>query len=299
MLNLNVWGSRGSVPVSGPRTARYGGATTCLEVELIEPAAGTPHRVILDGGTGLSELGRAWSPRPPEAIVLQTHAHWDHIQGYPFFGPFFYPEARFDLWAVDRDGVSFREVLSQQMTRPSFPVGMEIIPAQLEFTRIPETGQARRGELELAWTDLEHPSGDTAFRLSYRGRSIVFSGDAELPLGGKERLVELSRGADLLVIDSQYFPEEYELRRGFGHSTPRDAIEVGIEAEVGRLLLTHHDPTHDDARLDAKLEGARQAAGGAIQIDNAHDRLRIELGAVPPARLPVAGRHAMPDTRCA
>jgi phosphoribosyl 1,2-cyclic phosphodiesterase len=278
MMRLIFWGTRGGVPVSNSSCLRHGGATTCIEVQLDAGSGTGPNRVIFDCGTGLAEMGRSAGPCLERALILQTHMHWDHIQGFPFWGPLFNPAAIIDLWAVRREGLGLRDVLSRQMCRPTFPVGLEILPATLRFEDLPAAGSRKVGELELSWIELDHPGGVTAYRLEHRGTSLVFTGDVEVSMGCRERLVRFARGADALIMDAQYFPEEYPSRRGFGHSTVFDAVDVAVEAGVRRLLMTHHDPTHDDGKLDDKLAMARRRAGRRLLVDNAYDGLRVELG---------------------
>ncbi|MEL6180797.1 MAG: MBL fold metallo-hydrolase, partial [Myxococcota bacterium] len=155
------------------------------------------------------------------------------------------------------------------------PVGIEIIPAGLDFRDIDPIGSVRLGELELSWTELAHPSGSTAWRLAWRDTTVVFTGDVELQHGCQNRLIEFASGADILIMDAQYLPEEYPSRRGFGHSSCTDAVHAALEAEVGALVLTHHDPSHDDDRLDHKLGLAQSMAGGALPIVNAYDGLHL------------------------
>ena len=221
MMDITIWGSRGSIPVSGPNFYRYGGATTCIEIHLQDATGDTPRRVLIDCGTGLTELGKEWGDRESSALILQTHMHWDHIQGFPFFRPLFDPNGSFRLWSVPREGFSFQQQLSEQMKRPAFPVGLDILPAQLDFEDLPPQGTRQLGELTLTWLDVEHPSGSTAYRLDYRGSSFVFSGDVEVQTSPEslKNLRKLSQNADLLLMDSQYLPAEYDSRRGFGHST--------------------------------------------------------------------------------
>jgi len=225
----------------------------------------------------VTELGKCWGERSPEALLLLSHMHWDHIQGFPFFTPWFNPGGEFHLWATPREGQSLQRILSQQMTRPTFPVGLDILPARLHFRDLASCGSAQLGELTLRWTEMHHPSGSTAYRIEYGKTSVVVSGDTEIQLGGREALIELAQGADLLIMDSQYFPAEYPARRGFGHSTPLDALEVAVAAGVRQLLLTHHDPSHDDARLDAKRSLARLHTPENLYVDNAYDGLSWEI----------------------
>ncbi len=271
-MELKIWGSRGSVPVSGARFMRHGGATTCLEVNLPGAEGETPAHIIMDCGTGLTELGKAWGERGCQALILQSHMHWDHIQGFPFFGPLFRPGMQVHLMAALRETQSFRDVLGAQMTRPTFPIGLDIIPAELVFKNIAVNGQALCGDLQLHWCEAHHPSGGTSWRLDHKGSSLVFSGDTEVKQGHRDDLIELSQDADVLVMDAQYFPDEYAAKEGFGHSTVEDAVLVALEAGVGQLLLTHHDPGHDDITLDRKVAlGRRLASGSRLQVDNAYD----------------------------
>lgn len=278
MQRITIWGSRGSIPVSGAAFHRHGGATTCVEVELDSPThPNTPKRLLIDCGTGLTELGKNWGDRSPEALLLQTHMHWDHIQGFPFFAPLFNPLAKFTSWSVPREGTNFHEALSQQMTRPTFPIGLDILPAQLNFEDLPREGSRQRGEVEVVWTEMLHPSGSTAYRINYRDTSIVISGDVEIQQGCGDALIKFAEGADLLIMDAQYTPDEYTTRQGFGHSTPVDAVEIARAAKCQHLLLTHHDPTHTDQALDQKLAIARNVAPRTLTVDNALDRMQMEI----------------------
>ncbi|TNE49679.1 MAG: MBL fold metallo-hydrolase [Deltaproteobacteria bacterium] len=280
MITTTVWGSRGSIPVSGSQFHRYGGATTCLELTLQDAQGLTPSRILIDCGTGLTELGKEWGDRENQILLLQTHMHWDHIQGFPFFRPLFQPDAELTLWSTPREGCTFQEQLSQQMCRPAFPVGLDILPAQLNFVDLPESGEQQLGELTITWADVDHPSGNTAYRLDYRGFRVVFSGDVELPHSpsSRENLLALAENADLLILDAQYLPSEYPTRKGFGHSTPEDAVALALDAGVKQMLMTHHDPSHTDAQLDSKQALAQQLATGTdLCVRNAYDRLTVNL----------------------
>ncbi len=279
-MEVTFWGCRGSVPVSGPHYIRHGGATTCIEVAIAGQDPSTPRTVVLDCGSGLASLGRSWGPRPPSALVLVSHMHWDHIQGFPFFGPLFRPDGAFTFVSVPRQGQTLRQVLAGQMTRPTFPVGLDIVPAELQFREVADVGSARFGALQVRWCRASHPGGCTAWRLDHGGASVVFTGDVECDGTVPDEIVGLAEGADLLIMDSQYLPEEIAGRRGFGHSTPLEAAAVGVAAGVGRLVLTHHDPSHTDATLDRKLALAR-ACAPRLQIDNAHEGLSLGLAAAP------------------
>lgn len=278
MLKLTLWGTRGSTPVSGPAFQRYGGATTCLELVPLNGSPNTPSRLLIDCGSGLGNLARRTSDPFDDTVVLQTHFHWDHIQGFPLFSPLFSPTSHLRLFGVRRDGKSLRDVLTSQMARPLFPVQLSDLPATLEFEDLAESGRLRMGDLEIQWTELCHPSGSTGYRITCGEATVAFSGDTEVQMDRRRELVDLARGADLLIMDAQYFPDDYPSRRGFGHSTPLDAVEVARQAGVRRLLLTHHDPAHDDDALDRKLALARNAAGEDLEVDNGRDGLGVQIG---------------------
>ena len=282
-IKITLWGTRGSIPVFGTDFMRHGGSTTCIEVELLDATGATPKRVVLDMGTGCVGLGRARSDWD-KTLVLQTHLHWDHIQGFPFFAPLFNPAASFDFWSVRRDDKSLRDVLAGQMTAPTFPVPIDILPSALSFKDVQTKGSATLGELQITWDEVWHPSGSTAWRLDYRGSSFVFTGDCEVQQGCVQTIIDLAQGADVMVMDAQYFPEEYNTRQGWGHSTPLDAINVASQASCGRLVLTHHDPSHTDRRLGEKLALARQASPAELTVDLAYDGQEIELSACLPIK---------------
>ncbi len=286
MLKIICWGSRGSIPVSGPGYARHGGATTCLEIRPInDDGDDGASPILIDCGSGLAEFARRSGSGCRSALFLQTHMHWDHLQGFPFFSPLFNGEANFRFLSARREGRSLQEALSAQMSRPFFPVALGDLGAELRFETIPASGSREIDGGAVYWAEMCHPSGSTAYRIDCGERSVVFSGDVEVQLGGRDELIELSEGADLLIMDAQYLPDEYDARRGFGHSTPVDAVDVAIAAGVKQLLMTHHDPNHDDRRLDEKLKIAKEYAArrGALDLEvgNARDGLEILLGGAP------------------
>ncbi len=279
-MNITLWGTRGSVPVSGAPFVRHGGCTTCVSIAFEPTTQSQPSPlVIIDAGTGIAELGKNFVGPWGDTILLQTHLHWDHVQGFPFFGALFNPAAALDLWAVRRDDKTLREVLERQMSRPTFPVGLDIVPAKLTFRDLAPAGaESLRGGSTIEWAEMCHPSGSSAYRIEHRGNAFVFSGDVEVATGSRDALIRLARGADVLVMDAQYFPDEYTTRVGWGHSTPADAVDVALAAGVSRLIMTHHDPSHDDTRLEQKLQLARDLARGTgLVVDNAYDRMTIRL----------------------
>ena len=248
-MQVLFWGVRGSVPVGGPEVARVGGNTTCVELRC------GGERLILDGGTGLAALGRA-QPGPIDAMVLFTHVHWDHIQGVPFFGPLFHPASRVRMVGQRTEAGGLREALEAQMRPPTFPVGLDAFAAALTFTDLDPTVPLRHGPFTVHSVALDHPDGVVAFRVEAGGRSVVFATDVEHGDRLDPQLVDLARGADLLIHDAQYTEPEYRgeegpSRVGWGHSTWEQAVACAGAAGVERLALFHHDPLRDDAGVEA------------------------------------------------
>lgn len=274
-IEVTLWGTRGSVPVSGSEYRKYGGSTTCFEIGVGD--AVDYDAIVVDCGSGLVDLGFHRPEHFGDALVLQTHVHWDHIQGFPFFRPLFDEDASFEFWGADRDGRSLYEVYDYQMSEPQCPISLDFLPASLDFRRIERSGHRQLGDLEITWNEMEHPSGSTAYRFELGDDTLVYSGDVEVQRGSADDLVEFAGDADLFVMDAQYLPGEYGDRKGFGHSTCEDAVEIADRADVDALVMTHHDPGHDDDTLDRKLEEARSFADGALRVENARDRARYRI----------------------
>jgi phosphoribosyl 1,2-cyclic phosphodiesterase len=257
-MQIQFWGVRGSISVSGTQYLRTGGNTSCVEV------LHRGERLILDGGTGLRALGAALGRTAVEATILFSHVHWDHIQGVPFFAPAFHAGSRLRLAGAPRRGGTLREALEAQMRPPTFPIPLSALSATLEFVDLHAGQSAMLGGFRITAMDLSHPNGVLAFRIEAGGRRLVYATDVEHAGRIDERLLELAAGADLLIHDAQYTAEEYNGRRGpsrkgWGHSTWHEAVEAARLAGVGRLALFHHDPQRCDEEL-ARIEAqAREA----------------------------------------
>ncbi len=254
-MQVRFWGVRGSIASAGQRTAQVGGNTSCVEVR----AGG--ELIILDAGTGLRPLGEAL-PAPLSAHLFLSHLHWDHIQGFPFFGPAYAPGNRLTLYAPERcaPGGDVRAALAAQMRAPHFPVGLEVMRAELAFAAVAAGAVVRVGDAVVRAAAAKHPNGCLAYRIDADGRSVVYATDTEHDASGRvdAELVDLARGADLLVYDAQYTSDEYAARRGWGHSTAEEGARLAEAAGVGQLVLYHHDPAHDDwqiARIEAATRG--------------------------------------------
>ncbi len=280
-MRVRFWGVRGSVPSPGPDTAEVGGNTSCVQISRGDSS------IILDGGTGLRALGDELSASgvPVEATILFSHVHWDHIQGVPFFTPMFMPESQISLYGRAED-MSLEQALRKQMTTPTFPVPFDRLPAVLSFHDVPIAPTAI-GPFTVRSAALNHPNGVRAYRIETCGHSVVYATDTEHRADGRldEALVELSRDADVLIYDAMYTEDQYEgrdgpSRKGWGHSTWAEGVRVARAAQVGQLVLFHHDPSHDDAAVAAieaaaaaQLPGTIAAREGVdIEIDCKHER---------------------------
>jgi phosphoribosyl 1,2-cyclic phosphodiesterase len=274
-MSVRFWGVRGSCPSPGPETASFGGNTSCVEVRCGDQL------FILDAGTGLRGLGNQLlaSGQPVHATFLFSHVHWDHIQGFPFFSPLFRKNTELNLCGRVGHG-SLVEALGKQMSGPSFPVELDQVPAQLAFRPILPGKTLGFGPAEVTAAALHHPNGVMAFRIDYRGRSLVYATDTEHYSDRLDNdLVALARGADLLIYDAQYTPEEYDGRAGFarvgwGHSTWSEGVNVARAAGVRQLCLFHHDPSHDDGTVAAIERAARSELPGTIA---AREGMTVEL----------------------
>jgi len=262
MFRVVFWGVRGSIPVPGPDTVSVGGNTTCVEVKLDDEL------VIFDGGTGLRLLGDSINgDEEVRAKIFFSHVHWDHIQGFPFFGPAFREGNVFDLYGGGNVTRTLEETLLGQMNYPNFPVTLEAMAGEMRFHDIDDesiTFDSPGGEIRVTPVPLNHPNGCFGYRLDYHDRSMVFATDTEHFRKPDPNLLKICRDADLFIYDAQYTPEEYEgfpgypPKIGWGHSTFEEGAKISELAGVKQLVLTHHDPSQDDAAVMEKERRCRE-----------------------------------------
>lgn len=271
-LSVTFWGVRGSIACPSPRHIEFGGNTSCLQV-----VAGDRH-IILDAGTGIRELGNMYMDNGlRQADILLTHTHWDHINGFPFFAPAFQPDRHFRILAghlSDADGV--RAVLAGQMTRPMFPVPLETMRGELEFEDFTAGDQFRLdGGVSVRTAPLNHPDGATGYRLEYGGKSLCYITDTEHVIGAPDqRILGLIEGADLVIYDSTYTDDEFPAKAGWGHSTWQEGVRLCRRAEAKRLVIFHHEPSHDDEFMAAIEAEARRMWSETIV---AREGMRIDI----------------------
>ncbi|MBL8956621.1 MAG: MBL fold metallo-hydrolase, partial [Myxococcaceae bacterium] len=238
---------RGSVAVSGPHVARVGGNTSCIEV------TSQGERLILDAGTGLRGLGEALAASGPQrATFLFSHLHWDHVQGFPFFAPAWHPGSELTLYGPGDGGdAQLRNVLDQQMTAPTFPVPLSAMKSRLHFGAARPAVAFEAGPFRITPFEVPHPQGCLSYRVEADGAAFVYMTDVELKADALPKLGRFIEGADALVLDAQYTPDEYAGRvgppkAGWGHSTMIDAALLARGANVKRFFMFHHDPAHND-----------------------------------------------------
>jgi phosphoribosyl 1,2-cyclic phosphodiesterase len=269
---VKVWGARGSVPCPGPRTVKYGGNTSCVEIR----CAG--HRIVLDGGTGIRELGRAMSAEPPGAAdVLLTHFHLDHIAGLPFWGPAYTPGNSIVFRAARlQQTFGLREILHKMMSPPLFPIPLDEFRADVRFEDFAAgTSFELATGIRVDTRALNHPGGACGYRISQGGRSVAYVTDTEhVPGQDDANVLDLMRDADLVFYDSTYTEQELPCHRGWGHSTWEEAVRLADIAAVQTLVLFHHDPKHEDSDLDRiGQQAAERRPGTVVAREGAEFRL--------------------------
>lgn len=259
---VRFWGVRGSTPTPQSENLRYGGNTSCVEVRV------NGHIYVFDCGTGFRNLGKQLSQEhagdgknghPINAHIFLSHFHWDHIQGIPFFEPLYNDRDSSFVFHSSSRTRGLQQALEEQMADPYFPVNMSDMAAHRQFCNIDEGRTTLEGcTVQAMW--LNHPQGCLGFRMETQGKVIVYATDNEPgdPVFDKS-VRKLAEGADLLIYDAQYLPEEYAARKqGWGHSHWREAINVVMESGAKELILFHHDPDHSDSCIDAVVKQARE-----------------------------------------
>jgi phosphoribosyl 1,2-cyclic phosphodiesterase len=265
-MKLKFWGVRGSIPSPGEKTVRYGGNTTCLEVR-----TDTNELIILDGGTGIFPLAQTLLKElPVTANILNTHSHWDHIQGLPFFIPIFIPGNLIKLYGafdpVTSEGPE--RIMNVQLQYSYFPVREAEMKSRIEYVAVMPNEVFEIGGAKITPILLSHPVVNFGYRIDCNGKSIFFTGDHEpyyniyepnddgyvefqtLIEEQEQTIIDAIRGVDVLIADSAYTRQEYLARKSWGHGTFDSCIELAKDAEAKILYCTHHEPTRSDDELE-------------------------------------------------
>ena len=297
-MKFRFWGVRGSIPSPGPRTARYGGNTTCIEVRTDNDTL-----IIIDGGTGLFSLAQSLIQNKAGAIqanIFITHSHWDHIHGLPFFTPLFVRDSRVRLHGVTDPvtGNGIEHVMSVQLQNSYFPVSETQMDATIEYHTLSVGEAIPVGDATVNNVVMNHPVTDLGYRIECNGKSLFFTGDHEPfynihPDGAPEHAAyehwmrersaaidAMVKGVDALIVDCSYTREEYPAKRGWGHGTFDSAFALALRTGARTLYCTHHEPTRGDDELEAVFADvmARHAPLlGGLNVVLAYEGLEVEL----------------------
>ena len=293
---LKFWGVRGSIPAPGESTSFFGGNTSCIEIR-----ADGEH-IICDAGSGIRPLGISLmaeaAGKPLSLTLLVTHSHWDHIQGFPFFLPAYDPKSQLRILGYEGASEGLRVTLAGQMESPYFPLPLDQMPGNIEIEELKKM-EFRLGNIPVESCFTNHPGVCVGYRCHTTGGVIVFMPDNEtvspragdrseqVPAGMDGEIAAFIRDADVLIMDAQYDAKEYASHVGWGHGCVDEVVALAVSANVKRLYLFHHDPTHDDRIISSMVMHARalaEAAGSPIRIEAAREGEVVTL----PARVAAA-----------
>jgi len=279
-MTLQFWGVRGSIPTPGPTTVRYGGNTACISVDL-----GHGTLLVLDAGTGMRTLGEYLADEDTDIFVLLSHAHWDHIQGFPFFAPLYQPHRMISILPTRMGHTLGWCPTLEQMDGMHFPVTPEELPARVLCPMEKGLEVFQEHGCHVSWIATNHPGGGTGYRIEHAGRSLVYLTDNELEPPYEKatsfaEFAEFCRHTDVLIHDAQYLHSDMPAKHGWGHSLVQQVCQLAVAAEVKHLILFHHDPVRTDDGLDAIQEETRawiHTQNQHMQCTAAYEGLVVDL----------------------
>lgn len=254
-FRVTFWGVRGSLPVPGPATVKYGGNTSCVQVEIGR------RLFIMDAGTGIYHLGQ-YLIRTREKVkgdIFISHTHWDHIQGFPFFAPAFVKGNHFTVYGQSKVNSHFADLMKGQMTYQHFPVSLSEMGSTIDFHELYSGAELDLGDgIQLRTVHTNHPNGSLAYRLDHEGRSCCYVTDTEHYSYVDSKLCKFIENADLVIYDCNYTDEEYPLFLGYGHSTWQEGIKLMESSGAKKLVLFHHDKSRSDEDMEKLENEARE-----------------------------------------
>jgi len=261
---LTFWGTRGSIPSPGKDKSKYGGNTSCIEIRLPNHQL-----IVLDGGTGIRELGKSLLLRKKKvhANIFLSHYHWDHIQGLPFFAPAYSAGNTLTIWGAEHPEFPLEKIFSSQMESIHFPVRSSSLSAHISFKKL-SLGSYCIAKTEVKTIRTNHPGINFSYSFTFDNCKLIYMTDNELLpqitrdkshiAYQREDFISFIYGADLLIHDAQYSDQEYRKKKGWGHSTWREAARLAVEGGVEHLILFHHDPNHSDVTIDSFVKGCKE-----------------------------------------
>jgi len=266
--------------VSGKEYLKYGGDTTCIEIRTQQGEI-----IIIDAGSGIRRLGnRLQAERRFEYTLLFTHAHWDHLIGFPLFKPIYSRRTHITLFGCPYAQTPVREMISRIMAPPYFPIALADVHADLTYHE-PSVEPFEIGAMRITPIPLSHPDEGAGYRFEEDGKSFVFLTDNELTYrhpGGLayEDYCRFSQGADLLIHDAEYIEADYRNKKAWGHTVYRDALRLALDAGAAKLGLFHHNQDRTDQELDAMVEDCRKTivlGGYRLDCFALHQEMEIIL----------------------
>ena len=279
-MKVKFWGVRGSIPVPGAKTLKYGGNTSCVELHCDEKT------IILDCGSGIRALGLDIEERgfvkesgKKELYIFFSHVHWDHIQGFPFFRPAFDPEFEINLYSSLHSNVDIECALRGQMVAPYFPIRLSDMPARMNFKEIKSGEDVQIDKIVVKSVSLDHPGGSLGYKIICDNKSVAYISDHEYTEESRQSLVDFLNNTNMVIFDAHYTPEEYSGavgsggRKGWGHSTWRHGVELCRDANIDQLILTHHG--REDLEIEKIELMTQKEFPNAIA---AYEGLEIDLG---------------------